>query len=505
MKLTNVLKNLNYKTLQGNLEIEITNISSDSRKIKEKGLFFAISGFSANGTSFIPSAIENGAIAIIIEKNSDLSNIEINKNIPVIEVTNIRYALAITSCNLYDYPSRKLKVIGITGTKGKTTSTFMTKAILEKHGYKVGLIGSIAVYIGKKQLEITDRTTPESYKIQEYLNLMVKENVDIAIIEVSSQAMKLDRVTGCNFDIALFTNLTEDHISPKEHSDMEDYFQAKLSLLKLAPKVVTNIDNDYGKKVFETLKNKELITFSMKDNANTIAKNLNPANAYTDFTLIKDGQENEIRVSIPGEYMVYNALGAISVTSEFDATPDDFKNALDKISVFGRSELVPNKLNLTIMIDYAHTPSSLESILKTVKPHTKGKVICTWGVGGDRDKTKRPIMGRISGTYADYTILTSDQVRTENPINILKEIELGLKEVTNQYEIILNRTEALRKAIRMTKKEDILVIPGLGNDLYIEYMGTKYPYNEREIITNIIEEIITEKQILEPGKLIPVM
>ena len=494
MKLNEVLKNIEIKTSKNMKNVEITNISSDSRVIKENGLFFAINGYNKDGIEYIESAISNGAVAIIVEGSVNLDILEISKEIPIVSVEKMRYSLAIASCNLNGNPSHKLKVIGVTGTKGKTTSTFMIKSILEAHGLKVGLIGSIAIYIGDKQLEITDRTTPESYKIQESLAQMVQENVDVAIIEVSSQAMKLDRVTGCKFDVALFTNLTEDHISPREHKDMDDYFNAKMELIKLTPNVVINLDNEYTTNIPQILPDKHYTTFSMKnENADIFAKNLKPSNAYVDFTLCMNSSENDVRVSIPGEYMVYNALGAISVASYFNVTTEEIKEALKNVKVFGRSELVPNKLGLTIMIDYAHTPASLESILKTVKPYTKGRVICTWGVGGDRDKAKRPIMGEISGNLADYTILTSDQVRTEDPMGILKDIEVGLKRTNGEYTIILNRTEAIRYAISIATKDDIIVLPGLGNDLYIEYMNVKYPYNEREVIHDIIEEMLAEK------------
>lgn len=488
MKLSKVLENIEILESKGDLEIDITNIASDSRKIFEGGLFFAIKGFTLDGTKFIDSSIKNGAIAIVVESDFDLSKTK--ENITYIKVDKIRRTLALAACNLYDNPSKKLKVIGVTGTKGKTTSTFMIKSILEKHGFKVGLIGSIAVYIGDKELEITDRTTPESFVIQKYLKQMVDEKVDIAILEVSSQAMITDRVTGVDFNACLFTNLTEDHISPKEHKDMEDYFNAKFSLMKISPFIVTTLDNPYTARIPKLLPNTLIKTFGIKEKSDIMAKDLKPTNASTTYTLCMNGKESEIKVSVPGEYMVYNSLGAIGITSYFGATMKDFKNGLDNFKVFGRSELVPNKLGLTIMIDYAHTPSSLKSILETVKPYTKGRVICTWGVGGDRDAAKRPIMGEISGTLADFTILTSDQVRTEDPEKILKEIEAGLKKVTDQYTVILNRTEAIRTAIKMATKDDIIVIPGLGNDLYIEYNGVKYPYDERVVISTIIEEIL---------------
>lgn len=492
MKLKEVLKNTEIIEYKGDLEVDITNLGSDSRKLFYGGLFFAIKGFTLDGTKFIESAVkEHGAVAIIVEQDFDMNTCL--QDVTYVKVENIRRALANCSNEFYQHPSEKLKVVGITGTKGKTTSSFMLKSILEKHGYKVGLIGSIAVYIGNEELEVTDRTTPESYVIYRYLAKMVEEHVDIAILEVSSQAMVLERVTGIEFDATLFTNLTEDHISPKEHKDMEDYFSAKFSLMKLSPYIVTTLDNAYTARIPELIKDKPILTFGLSDKNEMLAKDLKPTNSSTTFMLIKDKKEEEITVSIPGDYMVYNALGAIGIAMYLGATIEDCKNGLKEVRVFGRSEMVPNELGLTIMIDYAHTPSSLESILSTVKPYTKGRVICVWGVGGDRDAAKRPIMGEISGRLADYTVLTSDQVRTEDPMKILKEIEVGVKTVTNQYSMILNRTEAIRFAINMANQEDIIVIPGLGNDLYMEKDHVKYPYNERTVIHDIIEEKIQNK------------
>ena len=493
MKLKNILENVDIIEFKGNREIEVTNITSDSRNVEKNGLFVAIIGYVLDGTKFIPNAIENGAVAIMVDETVNISSLNIPENISIVKVNNIRYNLAVASCNLYDNPSKKLKLIGVTGTKGKTTSTYMIKSILEQHGLKVGLIGSIAIYIGDQKLEEMDRTSAESYKLQKTLAQMVEENVDIVVLEVSSQAMKLDRVVGCEFDRVLFTNLSEDHISPREHKDMEDYFNAKLSLAKMSPVVVYNSDNEYTMRIPKLLSDKKLVSFGMSNSSDIYGKDLKLSNTGVDFIANIKGKEINTHISIPGEYMVYNALGAIAIASTFDVSNEDIQNGLKDVRVFGRSELVPNKLGLTIIIDYAHTPSSLESILKTVKPYTKGRVICTWGVGGDRDSAKRPIMGEISGKLADYTILTSDQVRTENPRKILSEIEVGLKKVTDKYTVILNRTEAIRYALSIATKDDIIVLPGLGSDLYIDYMNVKYPYDERVVIHDIIEEMLAKK------------
>lgn len=493
MLLNKLISEVEVLNKVGDLNLDITNIHSDSRKIKEGGLFIAINGFTKNGIEFIPDAIKNGAIALIVEPDVDVTTLTVPKNVPVISVKNTRKALAQVACEFYDNPSKKLKLIGITGTKGKTTTTFMVKSILQAHGLKVGLIGSIAVYINDEKIEDTDRTTPESIDIQKYLDLMVKQNVEVAIIEVSSQAMKLERVTGCEFEVGLFTNLTEDHISPKEHPNMEDYFNCKLELIKLAKYGVINNDDPVVAKIKNLLPNKEIKTFAIDNNADF---KINPNSVeITDssikFSLPLNNKEESITACIPGRFSIYNAAGAISVASYFGVTADEIRNALKDLRVLGRSELVPNKLGLTIMIDYAHTPSSLESILTAVNTYAKGKIICAWGVGGDRDATKRPIMGEISGRLADFTVLMSDQVRTEDPLKILKEIEVGIIPTGKPYKIIVDRTEGIRYAISIAKPGDIIVIPGLGHDLYLEKNGVKYPYNEREIITRLIDEMIS--------------
>ena len=492
MLLNKLISKVEVKNTVGDLNLDITNIHSDSRKIKEGGLFIAINGFSKNGVEFISDAIKNGAKAIIVEPDVDINTLDIPDNMPAISVKNTRKALAQTACEFYDNPSKKIKLIGITGTKGKTTTTFMVKSILEKHGLKVGLIGSIAIYINEEKIEDTDRTTPESIEIQKNLAMMVDKKVDVVIIEVSSQAMKLDRVAGCEFDVGLFTNLTEDHISAKEHPTMEDYFNCKLELLKISKHAVINNDDETVRKVKDLLPNKDIRTFSI-DNQSDFK--VNPTNikitdSNIDFSIMFNGKEEKIEACIPGRFSVYNASGAIAVSSYFDVTADEIRQALKTLKVLGRSELVDNKLGLTIMIDYAHTPSSLESILTAVKSYAKGKIICAWGVGGDRDAAKRPVMGEISGRLADYTVLMSDQVRTEDPLKILKEIEVGIIPTGKPYKIIVDRTEGIRYAISIAKPGDIIVIPGLGHDLYLEKNGIKYPYDERKVISKLIDEMI---------------
>lgn len=489
MELKRILIGLEHLKAKGNLSIDITNIASDSREIKQGGMFIAIKGFETDGHNYIDAAIENGAKVIMVQDGIDLKSLNIPDDVTLIVSENTRYALAICSSNFYDNPSKKFKLVGVTGTKGKTTTTFMIKSILEKQGKKVGLVGTIAIYIGDKKLEDSDRTTPESVKLQQIFAQMVEEKVDVVIMEVSSQSLKLDRVAGCDFDIGVFTNLSEDHISEKEHPNMQDYFESKLKLFDMCKTGFVNIDDLYGVKV-ASLKDKcEIITYGIDNSCKILAKDITTTNSSVDFK-VKIGDRNErVKVGIPGRFTVYNTLAAICVAQKLGATAENIKEALLDIKVPGRSELIPNKKDLTIMLDYAHSPESLQNILSAVKSFTKGKVISLFGCGGDRDPGKRPIMGEISGKIADFTIITSDNPRTEDPEKIVKQIEEGIKKTNGKYTCIVDRVEAIKYAISIATKRDIIVLAGKGHEPYQEINHIKHPFDERIIVKEIMDEI----------------
>ena len=493
MNLKSILIGIDGLKAKGNLDLEISSVECDYRAVKEGSLFVAIKGYEVDGHSFITKAIEKGAVAIIFEEGSNYKEFMTNKNVTYIMAPNTRLALSLCSCNFYDNPSKKMKVIGITGTKGKTTTSFMLKKILEKQGKKVGLIGTIAVYIGDKMVKNSDRTTPESNKLQEILDKMYQLGVEVVIMEVSSQSLKLDRVAGMEFYAGVFTNLSQDHISKTEHKDIDEYFEAKLKLFDMCKYAFVNADNLYTAKVPSLLGDKcKVETYGIDNYCNLLAKDVTITNTYADFKVKIETRNERVKVSIPGRFSVYNALAAISVAKLFGAKADVIKEALEDIKVLGRSELVDNKLDLKIMIDYAHTPDSLENILKTVKQYTIGKVICVFGCGGDRDKTKRPEMGEIAGRLADYTIITSDNPRTEVPEDIIKEIEVGTKKTKGNYECITDRKEAIKKAISMENKNDIVIIAGKGHEMYQEIQKEQIPFNEREIIEEVIKQISKE-------------
>ena len=485
MNLKNILQGIENIKGKGNFDIEIENIESDSRKVTKNGLFFAIKGFAVDGTDYINSAVENGAIAVVIEDEKDIKKIEKINDITVALVPDIRKAMAISACNFYDNPSKKLRLVGVTGTKGKTTTTFMVKEILEKQGYKVGLIGTIANYIGEVCLGDSSRTTPESIELQKLFARMVEEKCQVAVMEVSSQSLKLDRVYGCDFDIGVFTNFSEDHISEHEHPDMEDYFKSKCKLFNMCKTAFINVDDLYGEKLKKIIPC-EFATYGIDNSCNLLAKDITITNSYVDFKVKLTDRNERVKVDIPGRFTVYNALAAISIALKLGCSSENIKEALLEIKVPGRSELVPNKKGLTIMIDYAHSPESLENILSAVKSYTRGKVISVFGCGGDRDTSKRATMGEISGRIADYTIITSDNPRTEKPELIVEEIESGMKKTNGKYEVVVDRIEAIKTAINMAGKTDIIVLAGKGHEPYQEINGVKYPFDERKIVNDII-------------------
>ena len=419
----------------------------------------------------------------------DLKSLKIPSNITLIVSRDTREFLALSSANFYGKPSQKFKLIGITGTKGKTTTTFMIKEILEKAGKKVGLIGTIATYINGKKIADSDRTTPESLELQRTFADMAKEGVEYVVMEVSSQSLKLHRVDGCHFDLVAFTNFSEDHISEKEHPNMEDYLQSKLKLFHMCKTGFVNIDDLQGNKIPGMFPDSDITGYGIDNFGNFLAKDITITNSYVDFKVKITDRNERIKVDIPGRFTVYNALCAICVCRKIGIESTVMKEALEKIKVPGRSEMVENKLEIPIMIDYAHSPESLQNILQAVSSYTKGRVISVFGCGGDRDTRKRPIMGEISGKIADYTIITSDNPRTENPEAIVKEIEEGIKKTKGKYEVIVDRIEAITKAIQMANKTDIIVLAGKGHEPYQEINGVKHPFDERIIVNDIISKI----------------
>ena len=487
MELKKILIGIEGLKAKGNLEIDVKGLESNSKEVKEGYMFVAIKGFSTDGHSYVNDAIKSGAKVVMVQEGCDLKTIKLPDDVTLIMAKDTREALAKCSCNYYGNPSKKFKLIGVTGTKGKTTTTFMIKEILEKAGYKVGLIGTIATYINGKMMSESSRTTPESIELQKTFAEMVKQGVEYAVMEVSSQSLKLHRVDGCQFDVVVFTNFSEDHISEKEHPDMKDYFESKLKLFKMCDNGIINVDDLQVSKIPKLFPDNNIMTYGIDNACDVLAKDITITNSYVDFRVKISDRNERVKVSIPGRFSVYNSLAAICVAKKLGIPSDKVIEALADIRVPGRSEMVPNKKEIPIMIDYAHSPESLQNILSAVKSYTRGKVISVFGCGGDRDKGKRPIMGEISGRIADFTFITSDNPRTEDPETIVREIEEGIKKTKGNYKVVVDRTEAIKEAIAMATKLDIIVLAGKGHEPYQEINGEKLPYDERIIVNEIID------------------
>ncbi len=487
MKLKDLLAGIENFKIRGDQELEISSVENNSQKVKSGSLFVAIKGFDFDGHQFVEEAIKNGAVALMLDISADLKSIKLPKDMTVILSADTRVDLAKVACNFYHHPSRYFKLIGVTGTKGKTTTTYMIKSILEKAGHKVGLIGTIANYIGEDQISESNRTTPESLELQKLFYQMAREKVEYVVMEVSSQSLKLHRVDGSDFDMAVFTNFSKDHISLKEHSDMEDYFNSKLKLFQMCPKGFANSDDFKCERLMYYAKNCDIKTYSVDNGSNLIAKDITITNASVDFK-VKLGQKNErVKVNIPGRYSVYNALAAISVAVSIGVDAEKIKEGLLEIVIPGRNELIPNEQELTIMIDYAHTAESLENVLTSIKAYTMGRIICVFGCGGDRDKTKRPEMGEVAGRLADFSIVTTDNPRTEKPEDIIQDIEEGIAKTKGNYKIVVDRKEAIAEAIKMATKRDIVILAGKGHEKYQEINGVKHEFDERKIVKEILK------------------
>ncbi|MGL4730984.1 MAG: UDP-N-acetylmuramoyl-L-alanyl-D-glutamate--2,6-diaminopimelate ligase [Clostridium sp.] len=480
MKLLKLLDSIEYKVLKGNSDVEINAIQYDSRKIERGDAFFCIEGFVVDGHNYIKAAIENGAETIIVQKPVDVV-----EDVTVILVEDSRKALAVASANYYGNPSEKINIIGITGTNGKTTTSFMLKSILEKCGYKVGLIGTIANYIGDNKLK-SERTTPECLELQKLFYEMVNSGVTHCVMEVSSHSLELYRVYGVKFKEAIFTNLTQDHLD--FHKTFENYFNAKLKLFLSSETSIINIDDKYSEQIKESVNNK-VVTYSIEKASEFRAYDLKLHSRGIQFKIKYDGKEELIELNIPGRYNVYNALGCIIAMLNEGVSIEKIKEGIKGTTVPGRCEIVTLKNNLgyDIIIDYAHTPDGLENILTSVKEITEGRLISVFGCGGDRDKTKRPIMGEVGARISDIAILTSDNPRSENPYEIIEDIKKGI--TTENYMVIENRKDAIKEAIKIAQKNDIIVIAGKGHEDYQVLRDKTIHFDEREVIEDIIKEL----------------
>ncbi|MCM1498093.1 MAG: UDP-N-acetylmuramoyl-L-alanyl-D-glutamate--2,6-diaminopimelate ligase [Clostridium sp.] len=486
MKLGELLTGLEYTLLQGSLEAEVLAVENDSRKVKTGALFFCITGAVFDGHEYAADVAAKGASVIVVEREAELGG---NEEVTVVKVERTRHAMGVICAAFYGNPSDKLTVVGITGTKGKTTTTYMIKAMLEAAGHRTGLIGTIESIVGDK-VTPANNTTPESIVIQRTLAEMAGEGLDSVVMEVSSQGLMLDRVAGVSFDYGIFTNLSEDHIGPNEHKDFAEYLGWKAKLFTLCRTGIFNLDDQYCGDILKG-HTCDVITYGMKDGADYQASNLQlyEKDGCLGITYDLEGKYREkVTVSLPGEFSVHNSLSAIAVAKEMDVPMEKILEILQDIHVKGRVELISISDAFTVLIDYAHNAMSLESILTTLKAYHPKRLVSLFGCGGNRSKVRRYEMGEVSGKMADLTIITSDNPRDEEPQAIIEDIKTGMAKTDGDFVEIADRKEAIRYAIMNAQKGDVIVLAGKGHEDYQEIKGKKYHMDERDLIREVLEE-----------------
>ena len=486
MVLAALLEKLEYELVSGSEDMQIENVVYDSRKVTEGSLFICIEGGTADGHTFIPDVVKKGAKALIVTK--DVSGLlPADADVTVIRVKDSRYALAFVSAAYFGHPAEKLKVIGITGTKGKTTTTYLVKSILEHAGHKVGLVGTIEAVIGQEHIP-ANNTTPESYVLQEYFAKMVEAGCDTVVMEVSSQGLMLHRTQGFVFDYGIFTNIEPDHIGPLEHKDFADYMHCKGLLFKQCRVGIVNCDDAHYQDVIRDHTCK-IETFGFAENADYRAQDLKLISGagFLGIDFKARGKVNlDIELHAPGRFSVYNALCAIAICNHFGVTADEVKEALLQAHVKGRIELVKVSDDFTLMIDYAHNAMALESLLTTLREYNPKRLVCLFGCGGNRSKLRRYEMGEVSGKLADLTVITSDNPRNEEPQAIIDDIKVGISKTDGKYVEIIDRKEAIAYVIRHGQPGDVIVLAGKGHEDYQEIKGKKYPMDERDIIADVL-------------------
>lgn len=495
MLLSSLLEDLQYTCLNGSTDVEIKGVAYDSRNVEPGSLFVCIRGTMRDGCSFAAEALEKGAAALVSEKPVDVPG-----NVPLIRVTDARRALACISAAWFGHPARKLITIGVTGTKGKTTTACMVRAILETAGYRTGLLGTVSCITGKREFP-AGNTTPESWLIQQYFAEMVEAGLQCAVMEVSSQALKQSRVAGIFFDYGIFTNIEADHIGPGEHESFEEYLECKKKLLRQCRVGIVNRDDRRFREITEG-RNCVLETYGLSREADLWAEDLKltsePGCLGISFQ-IRGMLEFQSELNMPGKFSVYNALAAVAAARHLGVTKAAMRKALREVRIRGRAELVSVSDAFTLLIDYAHNAMSLENMLTALREYGPERLVCLFGCGGNRDRNRRFEMGETAGRLADLTIITSDNPRDEDPQAIIEDIKTGIAGTGGAFVEIPSRREAIAWAIRHGKPGDIIVLAGKGHEDYQLIRGKKYPMDERVLIREILEED-RQRKGLEPRK-----
>lgn len=484
MLLSKLLEKIDYEVLQGSDSCEIKRLQNDSRRVGLQDVFVCIKGAGVDGHKFVDDVCNKGAAAIIV-----MENVQAPENVTVIKVADTRYALACMSAAYFDYPAEKLVTIGITGTKGKTTTTYMVRSVLESVGIKTGLIGTIETIIGDEMIPAKN-TTPESYIVQETFAKMAEAGCKCVVMEVSSQGLMLHRVSGFTFDYGIFTNIEPDHIGPNEHKDFDDYLKCKSMLLKQCRHGIVNMDADFIGQVLEG-HTCSLETYGVKEACDFRAENINlftqPGCLCVSYDL-KGKMNCPVEIHVPGTFSVYNSLCAIAICSHFTQDIEKIQKALLDVKVKGRVEIIPISKRFTLMIDYAHNAMSLESLLTSLKQYRPKRLVTLFGCGGNRSRDRRFEMGEVSSRLSDFTIVTSDNPRFEEPMDIINDILVGVHKAEGEYVTVPDRKDAIRYAILHAQDGDVIVLAGKGHEDYQEIKGVKYPMDERVLIDEIVNE-----------------
>lgn len=486
MKLSQLLSSVEIEQFCGNTRVEISDLSYDSRKVKPGSLFVAIPGFKEDGHRYIPQALALGAKAIVVQEwQEELAGV------PQILVKDSRKALAVLSNNFFGNPSSKLRLIGVTGTNGKTTTTYLLEKIFLENGEKTGLLGTIEYRIGRKSYP-AEKTTPESLDLQKVLAKMVREKVKTVIMEVSSHALDLKRIDGCNFQALVFTNLSRDHLD--YHGDLEAYFRAKARFFtdQFNQGVsFINLDDSYGRRLRKILKNRKVLTYGLRPEAEFRARGVKVNSHNLDFKLAWKDAELPLSSPLKGIFNIHNVLAAASVAFFFEVPPSLIKKGIAKVKrIPGRFEYVNQGQDFQVVVDYAHTPDGLEKVLKAARESGPRQIITLFGCGGDRDKTKRPLMGKVAAQLSDYLIITSDNPRSESPEKIIGEIIKGIGgEFKEKWEIVVDRQEAISKGIKRAKKGDLVLIAGKGHERSQVFSDKVVPFNDFEVASKILKEL----------------
>ncbi|AVD37509.1 UDP-N-acetylmuramoyl-L-alanyl-D-glutamate--2,6-diaminopimelate ligase [Clostridioides difficile] len=484
MKLNDIIQGLDIINVKGELNIDINNVQYDSRKVTKGTLFICIKGFVSDGHKYIKDAIEKGASAFLVEEDVEI------KGCTFIKVKDTRKDMAKVADNFYNHPSQKFNVIGVTGTNGKTSITTILNEILTLNKNKVGLIGTIKIFDGEKDI-VSNSTTPESIDLQYHFNNMLDNGCDYCAMEVSSHSLALNRVDETDFKLGIFTNLTPDHLD--FHKDLEDYRKAKEKLFfKTTMANIINIDDEGGKKIYENIKgiNVPCYTYGVDTNADFMARDIKSDSDGVSYRLITPSYEEVIFIPVPGMFTVYNTLAVIAACYVLGIPKPIYKEGLRLSNgVSGRFETVPNDKGISVIVDYAHTPDALENVLKTTQQFAEGKIISVFGCGGDRDTEKRPLMGAIGQKYSDLCIITSDNPRTEEPEAIIKDILEGIDKKKENYHVVVDREQAISEAISMAKKDDVVIITGKGHETYQIIGKVKHHFDDKEVANECLSKM----------------